>query len=259
MPRSERTFRTPAIILKRRDFNEADRLLTVLTPTHGKIDIIAKGARKLTSTKTGHVELFTRADMLINKGRDFGIVSQAEMVMPYLELRDDLQLGAYASYAAELVDRFTGQDDEDQRHLFNLFDATLRRLCSEADPRLALRYFEVHLLGLVGFQPEINECVAGREPVMPEDQYFSYAEGGIICPRHAVKVGHLIPVSMVTLKLLRHMQRSPYSQVQPLTVAPALHEDAERLLLGYITYLLERRLQSVDFIRLLRQGDEKQS
>lgn len=256
MARSERTFRTPAIILKRRDFNEADRLLTVLTPTHGKIDIIAKGARKPTSTKTGHVELFTRADMLINKGRDFGIVNQAEMVMPYLELRNDLQLGAYASYTAELVDRFTGQDDDDQRHLFNLFDDTLRRLCSEADPLLVLRYFEVHLLGLVGFQPELNECVVGREPITPEDQYFSYGEGGVICPRHVVKMGHVMPIPMVTLKLLRHLQRSPFSQVRPLTLAPSLHEDAERILLGYITYLLERRLQSVDFIRLLQKSNE---
>lgn len=256
MARSERTFRTPVIILKRRDFNEADRLLTVLTPTHGKIDIIAKGARKPTSTKTGHVELFTRADMLINKGRDFGIVSQAEMVMPYLPLRDDLTLGAYASYAAELIDRFTGQDDEDQRHVFNLLDDTLRRLCSETDPRLALRYFEIHLLGLVGFQPELNECVIGREPVMPEDQYFSYAEGGIICQRHVVKMGHVLPVNVTTLKLLRHMQRSPFSKVRTLNIAPALHEDAERILLGYITYLLERRLQSVDFIRLLRNSSD---
>ncbi len=254
MPRPERAFRTPAIILKRRDFNEADRLLTVLTPGHGKIDIIAKGARKPTSTKTGHVELFTRADMLVHKGRDFGIVSQAEMVMPYLPLRDNLQLGAYASYAAELVDRFTGQDDDDQRHVFNLLDATLNRLCTETDARLVMRYFEIQLLALVGFQPDLNECVIGREPVVPEDQYFSYAEGGVVCQRHVVKMGLVMPITMVTLKLLRHLQRSPFSQVRPLNVAPALHQDAERILLGYITYLLERRLQSVDFIRLLEQG-----
>jgi DNA repair protein RecO (recombination protein O) len=253
LPRSERAFRTPAIILKRRDFSEADRLLTVLTPNHGKIDIIAKGARKPTSTKTGHVELFTRADMLIHKGRDFGIVSQAEMVMPYVPLRDDLQLGAYASYAAELVDRFTGQDDEDTRHLFNLLDDTLRRLCSDMDARLVMRYFEVHLLGLVGFQPDLNECVVGREPIMPEDQFFSYGEGGVICTRHVVKMGLVIPINLTTLKLLRHMQRSPFNQVRTLNVSPALHDDAERILLGYITHLLERRLQSVDFIRLLQK------
>lgn len=253
MPRAERAFRTDALILKRRDFNEADRLLTIFTPGHGKIDVIAKGARKPTSTKAGHVELFTRVDMLIHRGRDFGILAQAEMVEPFLALRDDLQLGAYAGYAAELVDRFTGSDDEDQRHLYNLLNDTLRRLCEEADMRLVIRYFEVHLLGLAGFRPELNECIVGREPVMPEDQFFSHAEGGVICIRHAVKTGQLSPLPMTTLKLLRHLQRSPYSQVRSLKIAPALHEDAERVLLGYITWLLERRLESVEFIRRLRQ------
>ena len=70
MPRPDRVFRTPAIILKRRDFGEADRMLTVLTPAYGKLDVLAKGARKLTSTKMGHVELFARVDLLINVGRD---------------------------------------------------------------------------------------------------------------------------------------------------------------------------------------------
>ena len=67
MTHRERQFRTPAIILKRFDLGEADRLLTLLTPRHGKIEVVAKGARKLTSAKTGHVELFTRADMLDTK------------------------------------------------------------------------------------------------------------------------------------------------------------------------------------------------
>lgn len=251
----ERAFRTPALVLKRRDFGEADRLLTVLTPYHGKMDVIAKGARKLTSAKTGHVELFTRGDMLLHRGRDFGIVQQVEMVEPYQPLREDLQRGAYASYAAELVDRFVGAGEVDVSRVFRLLDVTFSRLSIEDDPRLVTRYFEIHLLGMVGFRPELNECLIGREPVMPEDQYISYVDGGIICIRHAVNNATLIPIPTNTLKLLRFMQRSPYKKVKTLKMTPALHDDAERILLGYVTYLLERRLQSVDFIRLVRQYD----
>src|SRR3954468_732828 len=95
MSHRERQFRPPAIILKRFDLGEADRLLTLLTPRHGKIEVVAKGARKLTSAKTGHVELFTLADMLIHRGRDLGIAAQAELEKPYLGLRENLTLGAY--------------------------------------------------------------------------------------------------------------------------------------------------------------------
>lgn len=252
MPRPERAFRTPAIILKRRDFGEADRLLTLLTPEHGKLEVVAKGARKPTSHKTGHVELFTRADMLIHRGRELGILVQAEMRAPYLELREDLQRGAYASYTAELLDRFTALDDEDYGALFQLLDDTFSRLCTDSDPRLAVRYYEMRLLDLVGFRPELNECVVSREAVQPQDQFFSYAMGGVVSPRWGHEGTAVVPVRMVTLKLLRHMQRSAYNQVKTLAISPALHEEAERVLLGYITFLLERRLQSVDFIRRIR-------
>jgi len=252
MPRTERAFRTLAIILKRRDFGEADRLLTVLTPEHGKIDVIAKGARKPTSHKTGHVELFTRADMLIHTGRELGIVAQAEMVAPYLSLREDLTRGAYASYCAELLDRFTAQGDEDYHDLFALLDDTLDRLCSAADPRLAARYYEVHLLDAVGFRPELNECVVSRETVQAEDQFFSYGLGGVVTPTNAHEGASAVRIPVTTLKLLRHLQRSPYSHVKTLSITPALHDDAERILLGYITYVLERKLQSVDFIKRIR-------
>jgi DNA repair protein RecO (recombination protein O) len=253
MPRQERSFRTQAIILKRRDFGEADRLLTVMTPEHGKLTLVAKGARKPTSHKSGHVELFTRVDMLIQRGRDLDIVSQAEMQVPYLALREDLGRGAYASYVVELLDRFTGADDDDFPGLFQLLDDTLSRLCDETDPRLVVRYYEMRLLDLVGFRPELSTCAISHKLILAEDQFFSYALGSVVSPAAAQASAGLVPVAMLTLKLLRHMQRSPYAHVRALAITPELHDDTERLMLGYLTYLLERKLQSVDFIRRIRR------
>jgi DNA repair protein RecO (recombination protein O) len=254
MPRPERSFRTSAIIVKRRDFGEADRMLTVITPHHGKIEVLAKGARKTTSHKTGHVELFTQTEMLINTGRDFGIVAQAEMVEPYLPLREDLARGAYAAYAAELLDRFTNFGDEDSNSLFVLFKETLQRVALAADPRLAVRYFELRLLDLVGFRPEVHECIIGHEPIEARDQFFSPEQGGVVCPEHVVRSANCIPISMLALKLVRHMQRSPYKAIESLTISPPIHDEVERVLISYITSILERRLQSVEFIRQVRRS-----
>jgi DNA repair protein RecO (recombination protein O) len=74
----------------------------------------------------------------------------------------------------------------------------------------------------------------------------------VVCPAFAHLGGALTPVNVLTLKLMRHMQRSPYTHVKSLQVSPALHTDIERVMLGYITFLLERRLESVDFIRRIR-------
>lgn len=252
MASSERSFRTSALILKRRDFGEADRLLTVLSPTHGKLDVIAKGARKPISTKTGHVELFTSADMLISKGRDLDIMTQVEMTNPFLHLREDLRAGAYANYIAELVDKFTFDGDQHLQPLYQLTYDTFQRLCDDPDPRLVVRYFEIHMLDVVGFRPELNECVITHQTIIAQDQFFSHADGGVVCPNAQHLTTGLIPVTMDGLKLLRHLQRSPYKLVRDLRIAPKIHHEVERLLLGYIGYLLEQRLESLDFIRRVR-------
>lgn len=254
MPRP-RSFRTPAIILKRRDMGEADRLVTLFTPFHGKVEAIAKGARKPDSTKTGHVELYTRADVLIAKGREIDILTQAEMIEPFLPLREDLTRAAYASYVVELLDRFTYGGDSDMTALFTLLDVTLRRLCGDDNIRLVIRFYELQLLEETGFRPELQECVVTHEPLLPVDQFFSYHDGGVVSPEGAHHGSGLIPLPMNTLKLLRHIQRSPYKQVAKLNIPEAVHQDAERLMQGYIRFIMERQPQSLDFIRRVRKMD----
>lgn len=253
MPRDPRSFRTRAIILKRQDLGEADRLLTLLTPEHGKLNAVAKGARKPNTSKTGHVELFSRADVLIARGRDLDVLVQAELSEAYLPIREDLMRGAIAGYAVELLDRFTFSGETDLRVLFDLLDVTLQRISTDDDLRRVARYYELHLLDLVGFRPELNECVVTHEAVEPRDQYFHHEAGGVVSPGGASHLSGLITISLPALKLLRHFQRSAYMQVASLQIPESVHNEAERIMLDYIAHILERRLQSVDFIRRLRR------
>lgn len=254
MPRPERAFRSHVLILRRRDFGEADRILTVLTPGHGRRDVIAKGARKPISQRTGHVELYTLAEMQIGVGRDLDIATQATLINPWLPLRENLQRGAYAGYAAELLIRFTGDAGDEPAALFELLQMTFEALSNDADPRLAIRYYEIRLLEIVGFRPQLQNCVITREPIEPQDQYFSYEGGGAVCPAAARGGGGaLVPLSLDALKVLRYIQRTPYDEVKILKVGASLHAELERVIQGYIVYLLERRLESVDFIRRVRE------
>src|SRR5215472_14024187 len=91
----ERTYRTEAIVLRRKDIGEADRILTLFTPQLGKVRAVAKGIRKPRSRKAGHLELFTCTRLLLAVGRDLDIITQAEGLEPYRPLRDDLLRGAY--------------------------------------------------------------------------------------------------------------------------------------------------------------------
>ena len=252
MPKLDRTFRTDAVVLRRQDFGEADRLLMILTPDHGKFRAVAKGARKPVARKTGHVELFALVDMLIARGRELHIVTQAETKEPFLPLREDLVRATYANHLVELLDRFTVEQDASHAE-FDLLVNALGWLCTDVDPRLTARYYEMRLLGLAGFAPSLHQCAIGQEKLEPQDQFFSSVDGGVICPDHHAGMDRGMPVSLMALKILRYMQTRPWEAISVLEISSPLHLDLERLMLAYIIHLLEQRLQSVDFLKRLRR------
>ncbi len=248
----ERAYRTEAIVLRRRDFGEADRLLTLYTRNFGKRRAIAKGARKPQSRKTGHVELFMRTKFLIAVGRDLDIITQAELAEHYAPLRDSLALTTYASYVVELLDNFTAENDPNPP-LFDLLANSLTRLSAGAEPRLAARYYELRLLALVGYQPQLFECVVTGNPVLEEDQYLSAELGGLISPGNQRRDRRAIPISAVGVKVLRYLQSRSWQTVSSLSLKPALRQELEEALFYYISYILERELKSIDFLKRLRE------
>ncbi len=247
----ERLYQTDGIILHRTDFGEADRLLTVFTPRLGRLRLLAKGARKLTSRKAGHIELFTYVHLLVARGRNLDIISQVETLEAFRPLREDLERTSQAYYLAELISGFIEEGDENPP-LFDLTLATLARLCETRDPALALRFFELRSLGLAGYQPQLYFCVECRTQLEPVTNYFYPPAGGVLCPRHGEAVQGAEPLALPTFKVLRYMQTQPWDQVAGLRIKPETQLDLEALLQRYIVYTLERRLKSVDFVYRLR-------
>ncbi len=126
--RLARVYQTEAIVLKRIKLGEADKILTLYSPTIGKFRAVAKGVRRPKSRLGGHVELLTRTSLLVAHGQNLDIVTQAQLVEPYLGLRDHLPAAGLAMYLAELVDQFTEE---------RLANAPLYVLLAEALRRLA--------------------------------------------------------------------------------------------------------------------------
>jgi DNA repair protein RecO (recombination protein O) len=252
----ERLYRTEAIILRRADLGEADRLLTIFTPKRGKLRVVAKGARKPASRKGGHVELFTRSNLLIAKAREIDIVSQAETVEAYRPLREDLLRSTYAHYCAELLDRFTGEEQE-SGELYDLFEETLSHLCEATNPALVTRYYEWHVLALAGYQPRLFDCVHCGKRLRKVDSElppygFDCAQGGVLCDQCALNSRGALPLSLSALKVLRHAARVEWPAFATLNLRPLVAREVEQTLQRYITYVLERQLKSVEFLRTLR-------
>ncbi len=251
----ERTYRTESIILRRTDFGEADRLLTLFSREYGKIRAIAKGARKPQTRKAGHVELFMRTNFLIAKGKNIDIITQAELVEAYGALREDLVRTTYASYIVELLDRFTADEDRDL-HKYNLLAEGLGWFATSDNMLLAARFYELRLLSLAGFQPQLFNCVSCGEAIQEQDQFFSAELGGLLCPNCQTADRRAKSISSVAVKVLRYLQTHNWETVKALQLRRELHSELEDVMHYYLIYLLERELKSVDFLQRLRQEVE---
>jgi len=253
MPETKfRSFRVDAVVLRHSDYGEADRLLTLYTRQLGKTRAVAKGARKIASRKAGHIEPFTHVKLQLAQGRDMLILTQADTVDAYQPLREDLILTSHASYVIELLDRFTYQDETENSAIFNLLTATLARLASKSDTWLVIRYYEMRLLDHLGFRPQLFECANCRREILPEDQSFSFSAGGVICPRCGQGLRNVTPISVETLKYLRHFQRSNYADASKAHPTLEVQNEAESLMQGYFTYLLERELNTPGFLKSIK-------
>ncbi|MFH1185302.1 MAG: DNA repair protein RecO [Chloroflexota bacterium] len=257
--RQAHSFGVEAVVLRHAEYGEADRLLTLFTRQLGKTRAMVKGARKVTSRKAGHLEPFTHVRLQLAKGRDIPLVTQADTIDAYLPLREDLVLTSQASYVIELVDRFTYDEGSDSSAIFRLLTETLSRLGSKADPWLAIRYYEMRLLDHLGFRPKLFDCAVCGNEIQPEDQFFSYAAGGVVCPASARddEPGRsdrmqLRPITIEALKYLRHFQRSTYSEAGRARPTPEVQQQTEALMQGFFTYLLERELKTPGFLRQIR-------
>jgi len=248
-----RSIRAHAIVLRHADWGEADRLVTLYTREQGKLRAVAKGARKVTSRKAGHLEPFTHVKLQLSRGRSIFIVTQADTIDAFLPLRETLVLTGTASYVVELLDRFVYEDEGANPTLFRLLAETLKRLADGEDSWLAVRYFEMRLLDFLGFRPQLFECAnCGRE-IGAEDQYFSYSGGGVICPRCGRGLPNLTNISVSALKYLRHFQRSSYAESKQARPTPGVQTEVETLMQGYFTYLLERELNSPGFLKQVKK------
>jgi len=250
MPES-REYATPAVIIRKIKLAEADRILTLYTPEYGKIEAVAKGVRKPKSKMAGHLELLTYSQLNLARGRNLDTVIGAQTIDSFINLKNDLMLTSSGLYAAELINQFSVAHSSNPA-LFELFLETLDRLARAESPELTLRYFELHLLDLSGYRPQLQECVACREALKPVENAFGPGAGGVLCPNCKFEYPSALPISVDALKVLRLLQRSAFEVVIRLKIKAELACELKMILSVYIRYILEREVKSATWMEALR-------
>jgi len=248
-------------VLRTRDLGEADRLLTLFSSERGKIAALAKGARRPRS-KLAPLQLFSLSTLQLAVGKNLDIITQGLVRLPFLTLREDVTRFAYASYFAELTDVLT-QPEERNRRLFDLAVSALSLLDRGVDPDLLARAFELHLLDLSGYAPEIEACVSCQQPLAAERLAFSPQLGGLLCPRCLPGKQGLLSLQREAgqgLKALRRLRRLADLQPEKMSLSPNAKREMGRLLHAQIAYHLDRKIKSLSLLdRLRRPGPPPRS
>lgn len=145
-----RNFKEEAIVIKRRNYGEADRMLTIFTKNYGKMSVVAKGVRRITSKRASHIELLNQAVLYIHKGKGMPILGEAQVVSHFEDIKQDLTKVGFAYHLCELIDGLC-PDGQENRTVYSLFLNTLKRLESENEIAPVIHEFEIELLSLLGF------------------------------------------------------------------------------------------------------------
>jgi len=158
------------------------------------------------------------------------------------------------SYLVELVDAFTYEEGSNLP-LYDLLVVTLEALERGEESSIVIRYYELHLLDLVGFRPELFICVECGKKITEKDQFISGELGGVVCPDCAAGApsAGIRPISARVLKYLRHFQRSDLQSLLPLKISEDIEQGLAKTISYYLTHTLEGHLNSPDFISRIEE------
>lgn len=216
-----KTYRTRAIVLRRTNYGEADRILQLLTPD-GRRSVMARGVRKEKSKLAGGIELFAVSDVVLGEGRgDLGILTSAKLVQFYRHILGDYDRLQFGYQAIKLVARASETVDEPE--WFDLLQETLAGLDAVTVPLPLLRaWFYVRYAGLLGHELNLDLDVDGS-PLLADNNYrYDNAERGLRVVQNGEITGDHI-------KLLRLIATRPLSVLVQIGGIAALLGECLRL------------------------------
>ncbi len=257
MPPRWRTRTDVGWLLRRQPFGEADLWLDAYTQGLGRIRVLAKGARKVTSRKGGHLQLFQRVHMTLARGQSWWILTQAQTQTWFPELRTNMQAYAAASYVAELVLRLV-PEEERLPGLDPLLGQTLEAIARlPHGPQWAPRVFEWKILSLAGYRPEWDRCHRCGTPLrLGEPKAFDPQGGGVVCDGCR---GPQMPwISDRAWSLLRHWAARPLPAALEKAPPQDLYPELTALGQAYVRTWMERAPKTWRVERQLEEGSPEE-
>ena len=165
---------TKAIVLNRTDYGEADRIITVLTPSHGKLSLMARGVRRVQSKLAGGIELFSTAEISYISGRgQIGTLTSARLLHYYDSIVTDIERVQLGYELIKILHRATEDQPEDE--YFGLLEAAFKALdMPKISTDLIRVWFQAQLLRYAGHSPNLKTDIEGIKLTAGHNYSFDF-------------------------------------------------------------------------------------
>lgn len=240
------------IVIRRTDYGENNKIITIYTREWGKIGVMARGANKPNSRLSSVTQLFYYGYFLVQTSSGLGSLSQGESIESFRHIREDIISTAYASYIIELLDKAT-DDRKSNPYLFELLYQMLNYINEGYDPEVLTSIFEMKMLSVLGIPPVLDRCVSCNQT---EGEFsFSVKEGGFLCHRCKDRDRYRIPTSPTTVKLLRLFYYFDLSRLGSISLKPETKKELKLIIESYYDEYSGLHLKSKKFLQQMHKLD----
>jgi len=247
--------KSPAIVLYCLDYGESDRIVTFYTSDFGKIRGIAKGARRSKKRFSNALEPFSHGNVLFyKKGRGtLAFIEGFDIIDHYMNIREELEKTLISSYLIEVVDKFTPEGKKNAE-LFHLLRDFLGLINIENYLEALIRFFEIRLLKITGYEPVLDRCMICKKPVNEKVSYhFVINDGGLRCDACCRDNSSSLDVSVGTIKTLLLGKEIDVDRITRIILSDQIAKESKNILISLICHLIGKEIKSLRVLNEIRE------
>jgi DNA repair protein RecO (recombination protein O) len=243
-------YKTRAIVIKSMNLSESDRLITFMTENHGKIKCVAKGARKAKNQFWGSLEPMSLIHLIYfgKEHQSLFRLNHSDIIESFQTIRDDFDKLYTGIYFLDLIDAMILEGHWEPK-VFGLLYQALAALNQQTELEPLRRLFEIRLLSLSGYKPQLEHCVFCRKIPTNGIIPFSYAHNGILCSSCSKSARIDIQFSIGTRNYIKKLLEVEIKTCERLKFPKSQIEEIEKVTHRLVLSHLGRELKSYPFIK----------
>lgn len=248
------SLKTTGFVLRTLSYGESDLIVTFYSNEFGKLKGIAKGAKRSKKRFVNVFEPFSLTSIIFTrKSRDMlAFIEACEIIDHYDAIRLDLGKTLIASYFIDLADHFSPEGKKNEK-VFDLLQTFLALLCTQKASEALIRFFEMRMLKLAGFEPTLDRCIICGTPITNGSAYYFHApEGGIKCAKCASPERYNQSISAGTIRTLLLGKDMDIDKIKLIALSDSLANESRNILVGFISHILGREVKSLRVMEQVR-------